>query len=320
VTDALLFVDADDIVIGASPAAKEWFGIPSGSRPSLMAAVRSEEIVDAVAAARRGDSSPRTIRWRHRALRAHAVQVPQGGVVLAVRDESRLERLARARRDLVANVSHDLRTPITAMGLMIEALANGGLDDPKLARDLVSRLGEQIGTLNVLARQLVDLEQIESGQAHFQLQPIPLVELTAAAVSSLAPQFEERNVHLSIDVDPELCVLADRPHAMRVFTNLLDNALRFSPDSGRVEVSAAAADEPDRVEVTVADEGPGMAPDDLERVFERFYRADPSRSGKGTGLGLAIARHVVNGHGGSIRAERAPSGGTLVRFTLPVAD
>jgi two-component system phosphate regulon sensor histidine kinase PhoR len=247
------------------------------------------------------------------------VPAPQGEVVLAVRDETNVERLARARRDLVANVSHDLRTPLTAIGLLVETLADSGLEDVTLARTLVDRLSEQVATLNALAQQLVDLERIESGQALFQLQPVRLLELVSVAKASLDPQFAEYGVSLELTIDEDLKVLADRPHVVRLFTNLLDNALRHSPEGGTVNVAASAATEVDRVEVTVADEGPGMAPDDLDRVFERFYRADPSRSGKGAGLGLAIARHIVAGHGGEIRAEHAPGGGALLRFTLPVA-
>lgn len=320
-TDALLYVGPDKLVHGASPAAAKWFDLHPGYQPTLMAAVRSEELVAVFEAAVAGDTAPRTVRWRGRTFRARAVATPDGGAVLALRDETQLERLARAKRDLVANLSYELQTPLAAMGPLVAQLSQEGFEDPQLGRQLVAGLAEHLTALTELSDQLRDLERIESGQANFQLEPVAVSDLAAEAVASLAPQAREQQVRIELDIPADAVVLADRRHVLRVLTNILDNALRHSPAGGSVRIGAGpAAEEQNRIEVVVADEGPGLAPDDLDRVFERFYRVDRSRTGQGAGLGLAIARHIVIGHGGSIRAEHAPGGGAMLCFTLPKAE
>jgi len=324
VSEGLVYLTPDLKVDGASPSARVWFELDPAGRPSLLAAIRSVELAEAVRIALAEGTQLGAFRLGGRTYRMRVEPAAEGGAVLAIRDDTDRERLARARRDLVANVSHDLRTPLTAIGLVVEALAGGALADPALGPQLVATLGEQLVTLRALADGLVDLDRLESGQAHFRLQPVTVRSLARAALASIAPQFDQRDVRLATDLPARLRVLADPPHVGRVLTNLLDNALRYSPAGGTVRLAATPAPdgspEPDRVEISVTDEGPGIAPSDLDRVFERFYRADRSRTGKGAGLGLAIARHIVEGHGGRIVADHAPGGGALLRFTLPAAE
>jgi two-component system, OmpR family, phosphate regulon sensor histidine kinase PhoR len=326
VSEALVYVSPDGLVVGASPAAREWFELDVDERgqvPSAMAALRSAELAALVERVRAGEEEqPQRVRWAGRVLGARAGRLPGGGVILALRDETDLDRLARARRDLVANVSHDLRTPLTSMGLLVEALTAGGVDQPERARPLLDRIAEQLAVLNALVEGLLDLDRIETGHAVFQLRPVDLHGLLSEVTEGLRPQLDQGQVRVVAGLPAEAWVLADPAYAGRVLTNLLDNAVRFSPAGGQVRVTARPGDgdEAGHWVIAVADEGPGIPPGELDRIFERFYRADRARSGVASGLGLAIARHIVEGHGGTIRAANRPEGGAVFRFTLPAAE
>ncbi|MEA2497998.1 MAG: hypothetical protein QOH26_403 [Actinomycetota bacterium] len=224
----------------------------------------------------------------------------------------------RLRRDLVANVSHELRTPISALQAVLENLVDGvEPSDPAT----LSTMLNQVERLGRLVTQLLDLSRLESGAIPLQRAPFEVRHLLEQAVkeSQLHSQARERPVEISVNVDPPgLQIEGDAERVHQVVTNLLENAVRHSPDGGRVIVKARR-DGPD-VRVEVVDEGPGITPEEAQRVFERFYRTDSARSGGdgGTGLGLAIARWIVELHGGSIRAEQAAPAGCRMVFELPV--
>ena len=226
-----------------------------------------------------------------------------------------LAGVERMRRDLVANVSHELRTPIGALQALLENLVDGvEPPDPATLRTALAqteRLGRLVG-------QLLDLSRLESGglpleRTRFPLRPM-LEQVTREC--ELGEAFAERPVWLKVCVQPgDLEADGDAERVHQVVANLLDNAVRHSPRDGRVWLSAHAANGHTTIEV--ADEGPGIAPHEVERVFERFYRTDEARSTRGSGLGLAIARWIVDAHGGSIRAEARESGGCRMVVELP---
>jgi signal transduction histidine kinase len=228
-----------------------------------------------------------------------------------------LAGVERMRRDLVANVSHELRTPIGALQALLENLADGvEPPDPAALRTALAqteRLGRLVG-------QLLDLSRLESGglpleRTRFALRPM-LEQVTREC--ELGEAFGERPVWLKVCVQPgDLEADGDAERVHQVVTNLLDNAVRHSPRDGRVWLSAHAVHGRTRIEV--ADEGPGIPPHELERVFERFYRTDGARNVRdgGAGLGLAIARWIVDAHGGSIRAEPREPGGCRMVVELP---
>ncbi len=317
VSDAVMLVDARGQIQWATPTARAWFHLAAGDPPTLMAAVRSVDLQDIVEMAGVGQPEVASVHISGRAYRASVVKLADGGAVVALRDDTELERLARARRDLVANVSHDLRTPLTSIGLLADSLLTPSFDDPSRREAVVAQIRDQIATLEALADGMVELNQLESGRALLRLQSEPLAELARAAVDAIAPQLAEGQVQALLDIPPDLRVLSDGPHVVRVLTNLLDNARRFSPAGGVIRISAGPGMDSDQVEVAVSDEGPGIPPGDLERIFERFYRGDRARTRRSAGLGLAIARHVVTGHGGRIWAENNRGRGATVRFTLP---
>jgi two-component system sensor histidine kinase MprB len=220
-----------------------------------------------------------------------------------------LEESQRAQRQLVADASHELRTPLTSLRTNLEVLGSNGklgeADRERLRRDLVvqlEELGELVGDLVELARD---------GEAPVEpLEPVRLDELVDAAVE----RARRHAPAVAFTTELEPCVVAgERARLDRAVANLLDNAAKWSPPGGAVDVRLAGG------ELTVRDHGPGIEPDDLPHVFDRFYRATAARGRAGSGLGLAIVRHVAERHGGIVRAEAAPGGGALLRLDLPVS-
>jgi signal transduction histidine kinase len=229
-----------------------------------------------------------------------------------------MEGLERLRRELVANVSHELKTPISALRAHLENLLDG-VENPN--PQLLETMVQQSERLSRLVDQLLDLSRLESGAAPLELEPVrlaPLVERVIAEVEIARP---DRPVHVRNEVSLELPpVQADRERIHQVLFNLLDNAFRFTPDGGAIRVRAVGRT--GSCEVSVVDTGPGIPQEHLPFVFERFYRVDASRSrgDGGTGIGLAIARSVVGAHGGRIWAESEPGRGSAFHFILPVAQ
>jgi signal transduction histidine kinase len=233
------------------------------------------------------------------------------------RMSSELESLERLRRDLVANVSHELKTPISALRAHLENLLDGvERPDPETLQVMLAQ-SERLGRL---VDQLLDLSRLESGDVPLERGSVELAPLVSEVLSEIEVARPERGVRLADAVPKDIPpVFADRERVHQVLFNLLDNAVRFTPEGGRVTVSASRHN--GSVDVAVADTGPGIAPEDLPRVFERFYRVDESRSRDdgGTGIGLAIARSVVEAHGGRIWAESEPGCGSTFTFELPAA-
>lgn len=332
---AVLLLDASLDVVQANPTAQSWFAVAPSERPSLMAAIRSAELRAVVDDARRGNLESQPVRIAERLFAVRAVPIEDGELVLALADKTALEYLERARRDLVANVSHDLRTPLTTLTLLIDALREGPADAQGGAA-LLADMDHQVGRIRDLADDLVQLNQLESGRALFRLVPIAVGDLLATARASVASLMAEADVTVKIVAEPGLLVLADEGHIVRAIVNLLDNARRFSPAGAKVTVTAnivegvgddgsqnsgrdGGQDGGQDVMICVSDEGPGIPPRERQRIFERFYRGDRARRGSGTGLGLAIAKHIVEGHGGRIWATDAAGGGAAVCLTLLAA-
>jgi signal transduction histidine kinase len=233
------------------------------------------------------------------------------------RMSAELEVLEQSRRDLVANVSHELKTPITAIRAHLENLADG-VEEPN--RETLQVMLGQTERLGRLVDQLLDLSKLESGEVPLHLEPVALASLVERVYSEIAVGRAVTDVDLHTDVPAGLLVEADEERIHQVLFNLVDNAVRFTPPGGSVTVSAVPEDE--RVAIVVQDTGVGIAPEHLPRLFERFYRADAARSrddGGGTGIGLAIAREIVEGHGGVVTAESEPGDGATFTFDLPAA-
>lgn len=238
--------------------------------------------------------------------------------LVALRDMTDLRRLETVRREFVANVSHELRTPLASIRALVETLETGAVEDAELAADFYSRIVMEVDRLAGLVDELLDLARLESGRV--QLRPVTLETngLIRHGVERLAPQIERAKLDLVIDLPKDLPpVRADRARVEQVLLNLVHNAIKFTPPGGTITVRATPRD--GFVQVDVCDSGIGIAPDEVDRLFERFYKADKARRSEGSGLGLAISKHIVQALGGEIWAANQPSGGAVFSFTLPIA-
>jgi two-component system phosphate regulon sensor histidine kinase PhoR len=256
-----------------------------------------------------------------RTFEVTAAPLAAGGAVAVLHDLTEIERVEQTRRDFIANVSHELRTPLTSIQGYAETLLEAGAGGEP-GREFLEIIRKNASRMARLTEDLLTLARVESGERAFELRPVEPGELLEEAVQSFRETARARHVELVIENQAHRPVLADRDSIHQVFSNLIDNALKYSPEGRRVVVGARQQEAGDRVEFFVHDQGPGVASDHLPRLFERFYRVDKARSREsgGTGLGLAIAKHIVLAHGGAIRAESELGHGSTFVFTLVGAE
>jgi two-component system phosphate regulon sensor histidine kinase PhoR len=257
---------------------------------------------------------PRTLVMRAFPL---ADRGPTGRIVVTLTDITQRRRLEVLRRDFVANASHELKTPVAAVRALAETLLTALPEDPEAGRRFAVRIGREAERLDVLARDLLDLSRVERGT--LDVEPVDLVGLVKEVVGGYADRAEERRIRLSTELRPNVAVRGDRAQLGLLLSNLIDNALRYTPAKGTICVRLDATE--GRSVLQVADTGEGIPAGELPRIFERFYRVDKARDRQtgGTGLGLAIVRHVAEAHGGEVRVDSELSRGSTFTVTLPVA-
>jgi two-component system phosphate regulon sensor histidine kinase PhoR len=273
---------------------------------------RSAGLSEAVKRALEGSARRLDVELPRHAFSVQLTPLLRGEVLLLLRDVTEEKRAAATRRDFVANASHELRTPVAAIRGAAETLLGGALDQPEAARGFVEICHRQAERLARLTQDLLDLSRLESRQWRFDIQPVDLLTLARTARELHLPAARKKGLALEIDVAEGLVAMGDGRALEQVVVNLVDNAVKYTA-AGQVTVAAAV--ERDRIRLTVTDTGPGIEPQHLKRLFERFYRIDQGRSRDqgGTGLGLAIAKHLVQGMGGEIDVE---SGAAGTRFTV----
>lgn len=241
------------------------------------------------------------------------------GYLIVIQDLTRLHQLQTVRQDFISNVSHELRTPIASLRALVETLSDGALEDSVAAHRFLRHMEVEVDALSQMVQELLDLARIEAGKAALQLAATPALDLLRHATDRLQAQATRAQLTLRIDGATDLpFVYVDGGRVEQVLTNLIHNAIKFTPAGGEIRVSAALSD-PQTLTVKVVDTGVGIAPEDLPRIFERFYKADRARSGGGTGLGLAIAKHIIQAHSGRIWVESRLGKGSTFAFTLPLA-
>jgi two-component system, OmpR family, phosphate regulon sensor histidine kinase PhoR len=259
---------------------------------------------------------------RPRRLLAHAAPLTggSGGILGVFVDVTDLRRLETVRRDFVANVSHELRTPVATIRSAAETLRDSARSDPEASATFLSIIERNAERMGRLVDDLLELSRIEAGEYRLQMEPLSLAEGVEQVLAAHRAAAAEKRIRLSAALPAPLpAVKADRSALEQILTNLVGNALKYSPEEASVTIHAEASG--DRVVVSVEDTGPGIDPQHLPRLFERFYRADTGRARElgGTGLGLSIVRHLVEAMGGQVGVESAPGVGSVFRFDLPVA-
>ena len=330
--EGVIAVDARDVILLLNERARAMFGLDAtrgGGKPFLEVIRNTElhEVFREARAAGEGSVSNREVRLAnpvHRRVEVNAVPLrlvgDEIGVVMVLHDVTELRRLEQVRTEFVANVSHELRTPLTAIQGYLETLLGGALEEQDNARrflEIVFRHTERLGRL---LNDLTDLSNIELGRVSLKLAPTRLDETVDAVLAIMGPKAKRGKVALKSQLPRDLPpVLADRDRLVQILLNLVDNAVKYTPEGGRVTVRAHDPADA-HVEIDVVDTGIGIPPGDLPRITERFYRVDKARSRElgGTGLGLAIVKHLVFAHSGLLRIESEPGRGTTVRVWLSV--
>lgn len=243
------------------------------------------------------------------------------GFTLLLRDLTKIRQLETVRRDFISNISHELRTPLAGLRAILETLRDGAIGDPKAADRFLQRGEGEVDNLTQMVEELLELSRIESGKVPFQFAPEPLRPIVDESVARVAGLADRSNVHVrnNIALDAPLAFIDGR-RIGQVITNLIHNAIKFSADGDEVIVSAEINPKnSNQIIVHVRDEGTGIAPHDMPRIFERFYKTDRARTTRGTGLGLAIAKHIVQAHSGQIWAKSTLNAGSTFSFTLPLS-
>lgn len=327
--EGVVALDAEQRILYANDRATALLDLPTpapvGRR--LWEVLRHRPLLDAVRNAQENDEPHREeFNWTGttpRSLTVHAARLPglpPRGTVLVLHDTTELRRLERLRQDFVANVSHELKTPLSVIKVCVETLIDGAVEDPHHRGRFLEQIARQSDRLHALILDLLSLARIESGVELFDYGPVPLGPLVRAGVERHRTRAEARGQALAV-VAPadDLRAWGDEEAIDQILENLLDNALKYTPDGGRIEVRWRTED--GRLALEVADTGIGIPASDLPRVFERFYRVDKARSREvgGTGLGLSIVKHLAQAMHGSVRAASVVGQGTTFTVSLPVA-
>lgn len=328
--EGVLAVDDHLRVLFANPAAGRLFGFlpPSAEGRPLLEVVRQHTLHEAVEKVLK-DHEPREIEieWQLDTPRTLSVQITllpgtlDVGAVIVLHDNTELHRLETIRQEFIANVSHELKTPLSSIMAYTETLQRGALDDREIRDEFLNRISEQGERLNNLIQDMLSLARIETAKQPFDIVPVDLASIAQSCADDYAAQADAKNVALVVAPDlPVARVSADEEGLRVICNNLIDNAVKYTPEEGRVDVRWQKQD--DVVRLEVIDTGPGISRADVGRVFERFFRVDKARSRElgSTGLGLAIVKHLAQSFGGAVGVESQPGQGSRFWVELPLVE
>lgn len=322
---AVVFIDVDDQVLLANPAARA-LGLLRGNRLLVSELVDLSREVRARGSRRADVRLPGDLAGAGpRLLGVHGVRLgggttppPPGPVALVLVDVTETRRVETVRRDFVANVGHELKTPVGALALLAEAI-EGAADDPEAVQRFAGRMAREADRLSRLVRELIDLSRLQGGEPLPELEPVDVDVVLAEAVDRTRTAAVAKQLQLVVGGEKGLVVRGVESQLATAVTNLLANAVAYSAGETRIAVAARARS--GFAEITVTDSGIGIPRKDRLRVFERFYRVDQSRASStgGTGLGLAIVKHVANNHGGSVSVWSEEGLGSTFTLRIPLA-
>ena len=324
--EGLLLLDRSRKIYLVNRAFKNLFGLKTELRgKTIVEALRLHELDELI---RRVEAEQQVLDYEiklpdlnERWLQVNAAVITNAagerdGTILVFRDLTRLKQLERTREEFVANVSHELRTPLSLIKGYVETLLDGARDNPEVAERFLKIIERNANRLDLLIQDLLTISALESEKIKLNLQPVKIRALAEKVLTDLNAKAENKNVELVNEL-PELTANGDVNRLDQVLANLVDNAIKYGRAQGRVIVGGKKRDD-GALEIFVRDDGPGIPPEAIDRVVERFYRVDKARSRDqgGTGLGLSIVKHIVQAHGGEVRVESEPGKGATFFLTL----
>ena len=325
-SDGVIVVDSSGDVELLNGAAATLFGVDPGVDSEAPLSVGHDHELRQLVAACRSAREPQyaeiILTAGRRTVSAVATPLeeePGGAVLVTLHDLTELRQVETSRREFVSNVSHELRTPLSSIKAMAETLEDGGLDDPSINADFVRRIHIEADRMTTLVNDLLELTSLQSGQADMKPEQVDIAAVIREEGSRYVQVARGLDIEATVSVPENLPrVVAQEDRMRQVVRNLLDNALKFTPENGRIDLSASANH--DVVEVRVSDNGLGIPPESLPHIFERFYKVERSRRNEGSGLGLAIVKNIIQAYGGEVSVESREGEGSTFSFTLMVAE
>ena len=316
-----ILVDADDSVLTSSETVIN-IGLVQGGRvtsENIRKLVRNSrkrnEVIETEVAIPRGSLSN---GFHERRVRIAQVG-RDGTVAILIFDDTEARRLDAVRRDFVANISHELKTPIGGISILAEAISEGS-DDPVLVKNFSERMKIEATRLSHLVQEIIDLSRIQDQNTMQNSQVVSLQKIIEEAIYQSKIRAEKRQVEINFVCDQDIEFFGDRKQLVMAISNLIENAINYSPERTTVNILLKKNEE--IAEITISDQGVGISEEDIDRIFERFYRVDSARSREtgGTGLGLSIVKHVISNHGGDVQVWSVPGTGSTFTVLLPITQ
>ncbi len=326
-TDGVVLADADGKVTLINPAAQRIFStnVETVEGDSLIEVVRQHQIVDLwKQTLSTGKTQSTTIQTSFdrdtiQVIASLLGPLLPGEVLLLFQDLSTIRKLENVRKDFVSNISHELRTPLTTLKVLTETLQNGAAKNPADAQRFLNQMDDEIDNMTQIVQELLELSKIESGRVPIEKKDYPVDEIIRKPIERMQLQAERSGISIIATMEDALPALyVDLPRIQQVFINIIHNSIKFTPPGGKITISAIKEDH--QIIFHIVDTGVGISPKDLDRIFERFYKSDRSRSSGGTGLGLSISKHIIEAHGGKIWVESKQGLGSIFSFSIPLSE
>lgn len=326
-TDGVVLVNADGLVTLINPAAEKMFSsdLEAADGDSLIEVVRQHQVVElwkkAIETQKTQSATIQTSMEKDNILVIASLLGPllPGEVLLLFQDLTLLRKLETIRKDFVSNISHELRTPLASLKALSETLQGGAINDTAVSSRFLKQMDVEIDNLTQIVQELLELSKIESGKVPFVKKNCSIEEIISRPVDRMQMQAERSGITLVADASRNLPQLkVDLVRIQQVFVNLIHNAIKFTPPGGKITIRAEKEDQ--NIVFSISDTGVGIPAADLNRIFERFYKSDRSRSSGGTGLGLSIAKHIIEAHGGEIWVDSIQGAGSTFSFSIPINE